>query len=145
MSGDDGIGYYTYTMANPEADVSFFSEQWLNKKPVSTMEGELRALETFLCKEGSKYCNSILVWISDSISGVYAVLKGRCKESSSYVVLEHILSLCDSHRLLLVAIWVPRELNEVADYLSHLSVLFNRERVEGTGPELEAWLKKSPT
>jgi hypothetical protein len=33
------------------------------------------------------------------------------------------------YRLQIVALWVPRELNDLADYLSHLSFLVDRDHV----------------
>jgi hypothetical protein len=144
MSGDDGIGYVSYNLQEPEKNISFFSQRWLQSKPNSTMEGELIALKLFLAREGHKYHNSIVIWVSDSLSGVYSVLKGRTNSADSLVVLECILDMCDSYKMLLLALWVPREENQLADFLSHLSVLMNRDNIddqEGTG--MEDWIKRA--
>jgi 8-oxo-dGTP pyrophosphatase MutT (NUDIX family) len=45
--------------------------------------------------------------------------------------MEEILELCDVLRVQIVALWVPREENELADYLSHLSFILNRDSVGG--------------
>jgi hypothetical protein len=60
------------------------------------------------------------------------VNKGRCDEPSGLALLARILSRCDLYRLQIVALWVPRELNELADYLSHLAFSVNRDQVSGT-------------
>jgi hypothetical protein len=135
MSGPDGLGYHTYNMANPDTDISFFAIRWPdNFTPSSSMEGELLALEYFIRREGqSKYAHQrcTILWVSDSLDAVWAVLKGRCKHPAPFAVLVNILEICDSARIQLLALWVPREQNTLADYLSHLCVLLNRDCVAG--------------
>jgi hypothetical protein len=63
---------------------------------------------------------------------MWSVNKGRCFEPAGLVLVERILRLCDLYKLQIVALWVPREQNELADYLSHLSFLVDRDSVEGT-------------
>ena len=65
------------------------------------------------------------------LAAVWSVNKGRCRANLSAPTLEKILSTCDKHRIFLVLLWVPREENEVADYLSHLSYVMNRKEVRG--------------
>ncbi len=55
----------------------------------------------------------------------------------SLKVLGNILELCDMFRVLLLALWVPREYNELADFLSHLSFTCNRQQINGSGAQLE--------
>ena len=57
--------------------------------------------------------------------------KGTCKPEEGLAILSLILTRCDSLGIVLLAFWVPRELNRVSDYLSHLSVLV-RSDVTGT-------------
>jgi hypothetical protein len=144
MSGEDGIGYFTYNLETPDVTISYFSQRWLKDKPHSTMEGELLALQLFLSREGHKYQRTIVIWVSDSLSGVYTVLKGRTKSVDSFIVLESILDMCDTNKLLLLALWVPRESNQLADFLSHLSVLMNRDRIDDCeGTELDVWIRRA--
>jgi hypothetical protein len=142
MSGPDGLGYHTYSMADPGKDIDWFAMRWPNNfKPSSSMEGELLALEYFLKREGqSKYAHRrcTILWISDSLDAVWAVLKGRCNHPDPFAVLVNILNLCDSARVQLLALWVPREHNVLADYLSHLCVLLDRDSISG---EKESFLQ----
>jgi hypothetical protein len=70
------------------------------------------------------------------MSAVWAILKGRCHHPSPLAVLVRILEICDHARLQLLALWVPRDHNTLADYLSHLCVLLDRDSVEGGAGDL---------
>ena len=71
------------------------------------------------------------------MSSAWAILKGRCRESESASILSSILELCDEFSVLLLALWVPREHNELADFLSHLSFVVNRQSIiSGSGSDL---------
>ena len=109
------------------------------------MLGELLALNKYLDRNGSKLHNCILVWDTHSMSSACAILKGRCQEFESFQVLCNILELCDSFRVLLLALWVPRECNELADFLSHLSFNVNRQNISGRGVQLESIIQESNT
>ena len=75
--------------------------------------------------------DKVLVWISDSLSAVWSSNKGRCSADVSMITLEGILQVCDDRHLQILAVWTPRESNELADYLSHLSTHMLRSRVAG--------------
>lgn len=62
--------------------------------------------------------------IVDASSAAYALNKGRVGGGSSadmQQVVTDIIDLLAAHGLVLIALWVPRERNAVADSLSHLS------------------------
>ena len=63
---------------------------------------------------------------------MWTINKGRCFEAAGEVVLSSILASCDKFRLQIIALWVPRELNELADYLSHLACSIDRDQTQGT-------------
>lgn len=127
-SGDDGFGYYFGPIDSEEP--SFHSQVWDgNYFFQSSHNGELQALRCFLLRELLK--NSVLVWISDSLAAVWSVNKGRCHADVSMSTLEEILYICDEQRIQILAVWVPREENELADYLSHLSHSMSRSSVGG--------------
>ncbi len=67
---------------------------------------------------------------------MWSVLKGRCKEELALHTLEMILKGCDEKKLQLVALWIPREENLLADYLSHICVYLNRGEHGGSVEEL---------
>jgi hypothetical protein len=127
-SGDDGLGYLHGPMG--EEKPQFYSQAWSGDYCFqSSHNGELQALRCFLAR--SSITNKVLVWISDSLSAVWSLNKGRCHADISMVTLEDILYECDERRLQILGIWVLRELNEFADYLSHLSSSMGRSTVGG--------------
>jgi hypothetical protein len=96
MSDSDGIGYFTYNMKDPETEIEFFSEVWKSDYiPSSSMLGELLALCNYLNLQQSKLNKCTLVWVTDSMSSAWAILKGRCRGSDALFILSNILELCD--------------------------------------------------
>jgi hypothetical protein len=72
-----------------------------------------------------------LIWVTDSMSSAYSVNKGFTRSEESSDIMHDILDQCDNQGITLVALWVPRELNAFADYLSHLAFLTCRPTVQG--------------
>ena len=128
-SGTDGYGYYHSYLSS--RNPVFVSKRWDKDftQSSNSMYFELYALFDFLLEATVRQC--ILVWITDNESSTWAINKGNCKDSASRVLLASILGLCDSYRLQIIALWVPRENNQFADYLSHLSTYLNRSTVYG--------------
>lgn len=129
-SGTDGFGYYSGYLE--EEDLAYTSKQWNPAlEPDTTSHSfELRVLEYYLLND-CRARDAILVWISDNEGATWSVNKGRSREPEAMRILSNILEACDEKRLQLVALWVPRERNELADYLSHLAVYVNRDTVKG--------------
>ena len=90
----------------------------------------MQALRHYLKYRYTPGCK-ILVWLTDSLSAMWSVNKGRCKEEAGLIVLEDILTMCDNYKIQLIALWVPREENILCDYLSHLSVVMDRDEYSG--------------
>lgn len=128
-SGVDGYGYFHSHLysRNPE----YVSKRWDGslRHANNSMYFELYALLDFL-KE-TVISNRVLVWITDNESSTWGINKGNCKDPNSRILLAHILELCDLSRLQIIALWVPREQNQFADYLSHLSTYLDRSTVYG--------------
>lgn len=131
-SGPHGFGYHFSYYGDDAGSAKWVSKRWpINHQyNVSSHSDELMALKDFLLSTHVT-ADSILVWVTDSESAMWSVNKGRCHSAASLSVLSDILTSCDSHRIQLVALWVPREQNTAADYLSHLSYYMNREEVSG--------------
>ena len=130
-SGDDGFGYHTSYLNSRE--FKWTSKRWpQNFHPAHSHQAELLALEDFLMfQDISK--TILIIWISDCEAACWSVNKGNCKDPFSLKVLKHIYDLLDASDAQIVAIWIPREENELSDYLSHLSVILNRDEVYGQG------------
>jgi hypothetical protein len=127
-SGIGGMGYFYGELAdqNPRYVSKLWSDDYEFK---SSHNGELQCLRHFLSETTIR--NVVLVWISDSLSGVWSVNKGVCHAEVGLETLRGVLQGCDDKRIQVVALWVPRELNQYADYLSHLSRYAGRDEVRG--------------
>ena len=127
-SGDEAFGYFHGVAAN--GDPAYTSVAWPpGFKPPSSMNGELLALLHFVSEMTLTDC--LLVWVSDSLSGVQALNAGRAKQARDLEIISGILGGCDEARVAVVGLWVPREENTLADYLSHLAVYLGVGRVDG--------------
>ncbi len=119
-------------------DPLFKSVRWedSNFVPESSMWGELKALREYLDFPDRK--GKMLVWVSDSLAGVWCINKGRAHSDGEVrQLVEEILERCDELRIVIVALWVPREENLFADYLSHLATSMARHSVAGRGSALD--------
>ena len=150
ISGTDGLGYFHGYLSddNPaflsrtwsEYDQSISSvlspSQTISMLYTTSHDSELKGLAHFL--QSTTIQNAMLIWVTDSLSGAWSLNKGRCKEEAGLKTLAYILSRADDLKLLLVALWVPRELNQTADYLSHLACYLNRSEVTGNIKDLSS-------
>ena len=130
-SGTDGFGYFHGWYAS--STLQYTSKRWkdiVHGADSSSHHDELYSLLDFLINVPLPPC--ILVWITDSQSAAYSVNKGNCNSQPSFLNLQYILRLCDQYHATIIALWVPRENNTFADYLSHLSSYLNRDTVHGS-------------
>lgn len=129
-SGEDGVGYIHGWL--DESDPHYGSHAWGPEgAPGSSHSMELRALRLCLEEYNIAARDCLLLWITDSTSAALSVNKGNCSSPHGFRELEAILGACDWRRIEIVAFWIPRADNVLADYLSHLSAVMNRERVHG--------------
>ena len=127
MSGPDGIAYYCGPLDSDNPSV--FSRQWRSDEVWhSSVHGELKALHEYLLNTTTSHC--MVVWVTDSLAGAYILNKGSCNVWCDLELLTCVFEIADTRHLQLVALWVPRELNRFADYLSHLAVFFNRPEIK---------------
>ena len=61
----------------------------------------------------------LVLWVTDSASAAYSVLKGYTGDMAALPILRRIMALADEKQLVITALWVPRGRNIIADYLSH--------------------------
>lgn len=129
-SGMDGFGnYYGYLHdSNPQNTSKRLDFEW---RVASTSHSfKLRTLEYFLLHDFTTR-NCILVWVSNNEGATWSVNRGRSHEAEELEILSSILYVCDQRQIQIIALWVPREYNELADYVSHLAVYMNRDLVKG--------------
>jgi hypothetical protein len=128
-SGTDGFGHIHGYLNT--GTITYTSKQWTHIRDTqnNSHSDELYALLDFL--ESTTVSKCILVWITDSQSAAYSINKGSCESEIGFLNLRKILEICDTNKLSIIALWVPRESNLLADYLSHLSYYMNRDTVSG--------------
>lgn len=129
-SGTDGYGYYHGRLSerNPE----YCSEAWHTGRADSNSHlDEITALHQFLCRNAGDCARMLLVWITDSESAAHSLNSGRASKAEGQQLIRAILENCDSHRITILALWLPREENVVADYLSHFATYLCRDRADG--------------
>ena len=132
-SGVDGFGFFHSDLS--DATPLFVARNFPPSFVFTSSHGaELTALASFM--ENDARCNCLSIWISDCLSAVWSVNKGRCMEEGDLALLDRILSAADLKHNSLIALWVPRETNQLADYLSHLCHYTNRDEVSGSLSEL---------
>jgi hypothetical protein len=130
-SGIDGRGGYHGHLGC--TSVEYWSTSW---RPEDThirevsMAAELYALLDF-CR-GHHCDHKVIIWVTDSPAAAFVILKGYTSVRIAQPILREIMGLADSQFNQLVALWIPREENEFADYLSHLSVTLNKPHVSGS-------------
>ena len=133
-SGTDGFGFHGSYLEEEDQVYHSFSWSLDRPAPASSHAAELVALcvalKSILSAPG-KTRPRMLVWISDSQSAVHSVNKGVAKRDEGYEIVREILDWCDDCRTVIVGLWVPREENTLADYLSHLSFSLDRYHVTG--------------
>ena len=130
-SGTDGFGFVSSTL--DAIDFDWFSTRWAAYKlglPKSSHEAEIRALHSFLMNKEHNGVK-LIIWITDSESGCYSINRANCKDPNAFPLLVDIYNRCDEIGVQLVALWVPREFNNLTDHLSHLASLLCRDSVEG--------------
>ena len=128
-SGPHGFGYHVGSLAEGNHQ-RYYAQVWDDDYGFGTSHhGELEALRHF-CRT-SLQTGTLLVWVTDSQSAAWSINKGRCKEELSLSAMREILELCDKSQVILVALWVPREENLLADHLSHLAHLLTTHSAAG--------------
>ena len=130
----DGYGYFGGWIGSRIDESTFTSVRWPSVSKISSHAAELTSLSHSL--ENLKHQPQMLIWLTDCLSAAWSVNKGGCHEDRGYDLIEKILEECDTRKLIVLALWIPREKNILADYLSHLAVYMDRDEVSGSVSEL---------
>jgi hypothetical protein len=128
-SGPDGTGYYHGSLA--DTDYQYRATAWDGDGWVfeNSHIGELRGPLDFVRQ--TELRDIVLVCVMDCLSAAHSINKGICKEGGGRAVLGEFLRLCDEKGIQPLALWVPRERNQCADFLSHLATSLHRQEVSG--------------
>ena len=128
---DHGFGYVHGNLRCKRPTI--YAARWpFDFRFVSSTHCELMGLHHYVRTTTSRNC--MVVWITDSLPGAYAVLKGSMGGRDGLVCSDLLTSMYDIANdkcLQLLAIWVPRELNSYADFLSHLAFYSSQDEYVG--------------
>jgi hypothetical protein len=94
--------------------------QWTdNESQTSSTWRELRAVEIFLGIHAFRLKNSVIKWYTDNQAVTHIVQKGSMKTDLQLLAL-NVYNICLHNNISISVDWVPRDLNEAADFLSKL-------------------------
>ena len=102
-----------------------------NEKTKSPTWRELKAVHNMLFSVGNVLRGHHLQWHTDNQNIVHVINTGSIKPDLQSVK-EDIPHLCVCRRISIIPVWVPREENHLADYLSKLIDVDNH----GTQPHI---------
>ena len=118
-ASDSGWGGFSVTSKGTELAKGEWTKEIVQAGASSTWR-ELRAILLVLSSLSKEIEGGVCIHRSDNQAAVHIIQVGSSKSHLQSEALE-IHKLCAVHGIQLLAEWVPREENELADYLSKLS------------------------
>ena len=119
-SGTKGFGFHTddyYIQEHHDWNNDMFSGN-------DMLEKELYPLVYFLENYGFYYEHEIIIWLCDNAAAVLTTNGGAARNVESNQLIIRYLLASSKHNIQVLAIWIPREYNELADYLSKYNVYY---------------------
>jgi hypothetical protein len=156
-SGPDGFGGLSGDLHDPDPRVFSNRHPELHVKD-SSFVGELKVLLHDLKHDLELAASShpsgnasppplppiLKLFVTDNEAAAFALNKGTCFDDIGNAVLEEIFELANTLRLPLLAVFLPREYNTIADDLSHFAHLMNVTKFEGRFSDLPAHITMGP-
>lgn len=137
-SGPHGIGLFHGSLASDDP-LQFEAAQWSSDSDfLFSQHGELAGIIRFLQTTQTNLSLhaevKLLLWLTDSQSAALSINSGTARNLHALAALKFILDECDARQWQIVALWAPREDNEllVADFLSHFAFSLHRASVYGS-------------
>ena len=84
---------------------------------------EIYPLKIFLERHGQSCENRVLLWLCDNAAASMIINGGAARNRQPNEIVIEILTLIQKYRLLVLSIWIPRQWNVQADFLSHAARL----------------------
>ena len=129
---EHGFGYVYGRVHDKKEGIRFYSQpwdqtyQWFN----SSSLGELQAVIHFVRHNPIR--NRTIVWLTDNLGNAWAINKGRSLTHEPNTLIKTLFNICDIQNLILLSLWLPREVNTFADTLSHISFYRNVRSLSGS-------------
>ena len=130
---ENGFGYIQGSLASTQDHARFVS-MYEQQKMDSSQAGELMQFRHALAQ--TDVTGTLFILITDSQAAESAINKGSSNKGS-HIILREIFDIADSKQITLIALSIPRELNQLADFLSHLHTHLHSRLVQGTLAELD--------
>ena len=112
-------GYGSYIISGKQNLVC--QGQWeVEESTKSSTWRELKAVHNMLLSVGSALKGHKVQWHTDNQNVVRLMARGSMKPDL-HTVVEDIVYMCTKHHVVIFPVWVPREENQLADYLSKLT------------------------
>ena len=129
-AGDEGLGYWFTTPQENFRNLTWAACTLPSCQ--SATSSTWKELNTVLwaLQQHPEWNGQSIIFVLDSAVAAFDLNSGTCS-SGSFATLCSILSLCSSSYIHLVALWVPREENTFADYLTHHCVISRKDADEG--------------
>ena len=117
-SDASGVGYGGYETHTPGSEVW---GKWtgVEAKQSSTWR-ELKTVYLVAIRLACILKSKNVRWNVDNLNVVHVLKKGSMKPKLQHIVLD-IMALCSKHKITLITVWIPRNLNVQADILSKMS------------------------
>ena len=110
--------------------------QWqINERGKSSTWRELKAVHNMLLSIGHSLRGHKVQWHTDNQNIVRVIDRGSTKPDLQSLV-EDIVYLCAANHIVVVPVWIPREQNQLADYLSKLTDVNDW----GISPDIFRWI-----
>ena len=112
-------GYGGYVIS--DKDKLICQGQWASdEKAESSTWRELKAVHNMLLSVGSTLQGHKLQWHTDNQNITRIIHRGSMKTNLQEIV-EDVVHLCTKYHIVITPVWVPRDENQLADYLSKLT------------------------
>ena len=121
----------SWASAARDSEAKFGADAAFTFRTGDTNYLEAWALLDFVYHELPPNCK--LLWTNDNLSCVNAINNGV--PVARYPLISKILETCKSKNCSIVGCWIPRQLNDTADFLSHLSHSSGQHELTGVTAE----------
>jgi Reverse transcriptase (RNA-dependent DNA polymerase) len=129
-AGDEGFGFFQ--LQRTEGHVEWAASSWPSGfMPDSSTEKELYTLLWALERNRSDWSNRVVVTIFDSADAALGINNGTSSSVGVWELIRRIFTLADELHVTFAALWVPRESNTFADFLTHACVMYREDHAEG--------------
>ena len=119
-AGDEGLGYWLTLPSTNFERLHWYSRRLPESPSTQATSSTWKELNTVLwaLQSHSEWRGLTVIAVLDSAAAAYNLNSGSCA-SDSFSTLHDIFTTCDIMSVHIIALWVPREDNSFADYLTH--------------------------